>query len=168
MKTRTHAVAAAVLISLLPACWPGNAPASPAASATRPPRNPAQNTMAADAPRQEPDRWVGPVAAAFRDPFRSVDALDDQEPLPPSEGALLSSFSLEQLSLVATVVGLAVPVAMVQEPGGQGHLLREGTILSRGGLRVRSIGRDQVVLESRVRGHDGRWESTLLVWRAAS
>lgn len=34
-----------------------------------------------------------------------------------------------RLQLVRCWWGLAVLVAMVQEPGGQGHVLREGTIL---------------------------------------
>jgi type IV pilus assembly protein PilP len=82
------------------------------------------------------------------DPFRSIL---DADPTAGSEhlvGVVLGQFELDQLRLVAVVTGVASPVAMLEDPHGQGHMVRVGTLVGRDGAVVKRIGKDTLILET--------------------
>lgn len=83
-----------------------------------------------------------------RDPFRSfVDQL-----LPAQEQATdplcgqLCTWELTQLRLVAVVSGMASPLAMVQDPKGDGYNLRRGASIGKRSGKVTEILRDRIVV----------------------
>jgi type IV pilus assembly protein PilP len=81
-----------------------------------------------------------------RDPFRSPN--DDLIAV-ASKGpgtCPLCRWEVDQLKLVAVITGTGSPVAMVEDPNGLGHMLRQGTSVGKLGGRVTSIQRDQVVV----------------------
>ena len=80
-----------------------------------------------------------------RDPFRSpIDDLivairsDQQCPL--------CKWEVDQLHLVAVVTGTGNPVAMVEDPDGVGHVVRQGTQLGKHGGKVTTIRRDELLV----------------------
>lgn len=68
----------------------------------------------------------------------------------------LEKFELDQLTVVATITGVANPVAMVQDPKGVGHSVRRGTIIGRNAGRVQRIHSDGIVIEQESRDEAGR------------
>ncbi|MHB1845274.1 MAG: pilus assembly protein PilP [Deltaproteobacteria bacterium] len=97
----------------------------------------------------EPEFVYSPIGK--RDPFRSP--LDDLIVAHTSEGHCpLCRWSLDQLKLVAVVTGTGSPMAMVEDPNGVGHLVRQGTAMGRLGGRVSVIQRDQMVVTEKT--HD--------------
>ncbi len=81
-----------------------------------------------------------------RDPFRSP--LDDLIAVAGASPKTcpLCRWEVDQLKLVAVITGTGNPVAMVEDPNGLGHMLRQGTSVGKQGGRVTSIQRDQVVV----------------------
>lgn len=51
----------------------------------------------------------------------------------------LETFELDQIKVVATVTGVANPIAMVEGPSGKGFVVRRGTSIGRNGGRVTRI-----------------------------
>ena len=92
--------------------------------------------------------------AGLVDPFRSI--LDVEPDWVPERmaGVVLGEFELDQLRWVAVVSGVASPVAMVEDPTGQGHVVRVGMLLGKDGALVRSISRQGIVLEQTIRKSD--------------
>ncbi|TNE50327.1 MAG: hypothetical protein EP343_08790 [Deltaproteobacteria bacterium] len=68
----------------------------------------------------------------------------------------LEKYELDQLSVVATVTGVANPVAMVQDPKGFGHMVRRGTVIGRNSGRVQRIHSDGIVIAEESRDEAGR------------
>lgn len=81
-----------------------------------------------------------------RDPFRSP--LDDLIKVAdsPQHNCPLCRWEVDQLKLVAVITGTGNPVAMVEDPNGLGHMLRQGTQVGKAGGKVTSIERDEVVV----------------------
>lgn len=96
------------------------------------------------APEEAKDSFVySPIGK--RDPFRSP--LDDLIVAHASESHCpLCRWEIDQLKLVAVITGTGSPMAMVEDPNGVGHLVRQGTAVGRLGGRVTMIQRDQVLI----------------------
>ncbi len=99
-----------------------------------------------------------------RDPFRpaflSKTILNSKKPMAAKVAVplrrrqpqtVLEKFELDQLRVVATVTGVANPVAMVQDPKGMGHMVRRGTPMGRNGGRVQRIHTDGIVITTESR-----------------
>ncbi len=104
-----------------------------------------------------------------RDPFRSPYLSDKTEelntdnnenlPLPKKREPQtpLEKYELDQLKVVATVTGIANPIAMVEDPEGNGYLVRRGSIIGRNGGRVWRIHSDGIIIEEKIRDKTGAW-----------
>lgn len=106
-------------------------------------------------PTPEPDAVDVPAVriTSRPDPFRSF-LWEVDEPVAAGTSPL-ERFGLDQLKLVAVVTRVATPYAMVEDPTGQGHLVRVGMLMGKDQAQVRSIGRDGLVLEQWLRHPDG-------------
>ncbi len=90
----------------------------------------------------------------FRSPFEGGSNAVNPAVTPCTEP--LCQWGLDRLVLVAVVTGDANPVAMVEDPGGTGHILRRGTRLGQQGGKVKTILRDSVVVEEPFTTPDGK------------
>jgi len=145
--------AVAAPIAAAPAAAPG-APGAPGADA------------AAEAEKRPPEPWSY-SSVGKRDPFRSFLA-----ELEVSGGALatrcatpLGKFELEQLKLVAVIVGLEDPVAMVEAPSGVGYAVRRGACIGKNGGVVAAVRSGEVVVTEWAVRADGNKEKTQTVLR---
>jgi type IV pilus assembly protein PilP len=96
-----------------------------------------------------------------RDPFRAptldtpggkpIDGINKEACDEP-----LCQMDIDELRLVAVVSGDANPVAMVEDRGGVGHVVRRNTKIGRQGGKVTAVLRDCLVVTSFVVGSDGR------------
>lgn len=68
----------------------------------------------------------------------------------------LEKFELDQIKVVATITGVANPMAMVEGPDGQGFIIRRGTSIGRNGGRVTRIYSTGVVISEVSRDNAGR------------
>lgn len=144
-------LAGLMVAALLPACGssaPPPAPKAPVATAAAAKpgaaiaAGPGAVPETAEAPR---DAFLySPIGK--RDPFRSP--LDDliAELAHTPKTCPLCRWEVDQLKLVAVITGTGSPVAMVEDPNGLGHMLRQGTSIGKTGGKVTSIQRDQVVV----------------------
>ncbi len=106
-------------------------------------------TAPSPAVQAEPEFVYSPLGK--RDPFRSP--LDDLIVVRNSEGHCpLCRWTLDQLKLVAVITGTGSPMAMVEDPNGVGHVVRQGTAMGRLGGRVSVIERDRMVVTEK--SHD--------------
>lgn len=94
-----------------------------------------------------------------RDPFRGMFAdPNNGEPRPTqgSEGSTCSEplcqVDLDELRVVAVVSGDANPLAMVEDRGGVGHIVRRNTKMGKGGGKVTQVLRECIVVTSFVSG----------------
>ncbi len=94
---------------------------------------------------------------AKRDPFRS---LIEEVRAPSVENTVctepLCQWDLDQLTLVGVVTGEANPLAMVEDPGGRGYLLRRSSRVGKQGGKVTQILRDTVTVTEFWTGPDGK------------
>jgi type IV pilus assembly protein PilP len=101
-------------------------------------------------------------AVGKRDPFRTyfaeVEELDDQM----KSQTELQRFDIDQLKLVAVVVGTATPTAMVEDPTGMGHTVRVGTLMGKHWGQVRHIRRGEIIIQEEFRDFTGRRVSHLV------
>lgn len=104
---------------------------------------------AAEAPKLE--YVYNPVAR--RDPFRSSLADEVQRTPPPLP---LAQYDLDQYKVVAVIWGTDTPVAMVEDPEGNGHFLKVGTIIGRNLGRVSRITEQSVVVAEEYRDFTGQ------------
>jgi type IV pilus assembly protein PilP len=96
-----------------------------------------------------------------RDPFRDVRSelcIDTTEP--PKYP--LELFELDQLKVVAVVVGTAAPRAMIEDPAGVGHIVRIGELIGRHRGQIRFIRREGVIVREEFRKYTGERVSTLI------
>lgn len=90
-------------------------------------------------------------AIGKRDPFRSP--LDDLIiASSASTACALCKWEVDQLRLVAVVTGTGNPVAMVEDPDGVGHVVRQGTQVGKRNGKVTTIRRDELLVVEV--GHD--------------
>ena len=127
------------------------APTKPAASAAPP------AAAAADAPVEYTYNAVGK-----RDPYRSYFAEVDEVTEQAQGTTELQRFDIDQLKLVAVVVGTATPIAMVQDPSGLGHVVREGTLMGKHWGQVKHIRRGEIIIQEEFRDFTGRRVSHLV------
>jgi type IV pilus assembly protein PilP len=98
-----------------------------------------------------PEEVYSYSAVGKRDPFRSP--LDDLIIQSQSDSQCpLCKWEIDQLRLVAVVTGTGNPVAMVEDPDGVGHVVRQGTQVGRRNGKVTTIRRDELVVAEL--GHD--------------
>lgn len=108
-------------------------------------------TAAAEPVAAAPEEQYTYSAIGKRDPFRSP--LDDLIIQGQSDSQCpLCKWEIDQLRLVAVVTGTGNPVAMVEDPDGVGHVIRQGTQVGRRNGKVTTIRRDEVVVAEL--GHD--------------
>ena len=137
---------------------PPTPPAPPKVEAPPPPKEEAK----ADAP---PPFVYAYNPSGKRDPFHNpIDDLTQGEQRQPIEAIKcnqpLCRWDLDQLKLVAIVTGMSSPVAMVEDPGGVGHLVRRNTFMGKKGGRVTQIKRDEVTVTEIYRGSDNKPHAT--------
>lgn len=132
-----------VAAALVTACGSPKPPPSPATPAPKPKP---KEVAAADELQAEEEFVYSPVGK--RDPFRSLlgRVATTQEPAEDPLCGQLCSWDLEQLRLVAVVSGMASPLAMVQDPKGNGYNLRRGTSIGKRNGKVAEILRDRIVV----------------------
>ncbi len=96
-------------------------------------------------------------AIGKRDPYRSYTSMV----VGPPRGATLTAlqrWELQQLRLVGVMVTTDGPVAMVETPDGQGHVVQFGDYLGRRWGQVSQIGDGSItVTEKRFDPETGRW-----------
>jgi len=150
--TRLLAVAAVTVVLGHCASQPTPPPAAPA------PAPKAAVAAARDAGMPEAPPYVysyNPLAK--RDPFRS---LIEEVRAPSVENTVctepLCQWDLDQLTLVAVVTGEANPLAMVEDPGGKGYLIRRSSRVGKQGGKVTQILRDTVTVTEFWTGPDGK------------
>jgi type IV pilus assembly protein PilP len=96
-----------------------------------------------------------------RDPFKTYFdelLLEDQQNKNLTE---LQRFELDNLNLVAVVVGTATPMAMVEDPSGKGHTVKIGTLVGKHFGQVKHIRRGEIIVQEEFRDFTGRRISTL-------
>jgi len=154
MMRLTRLLAVAMVTAVLGHC---------ASQPTPPPAAPAPAPKAAvaavrDAGMPEAPPYVysyNPLAK--RDPFRS---LIEEVRAPSVENTActepLCQWDLDQLTLVGVVTGEANPLAMVEDPGGKGYLIRRSSRVGKQGGKVTQILRDTVTVTEFWTGPDGK------------
>ncbi len=94
---------------------------------------------------------------AKRDPFRS---LVEEVRTTSAENSVcaepLCQWDLGQLTLVGVITGEANPLAMVEDPGGKGHIIRRSSRMGKQGGKVTQILRDTVTVTEFWTGPDGK------------
>lgn len=113
----------------------------PAATKDKKKEEPTEETAA-----QEEEYVYSPVGK--RDPFRSyLDRIQPATTLAPDPlCGPLCNWDLEQLRLVAVISGMANPIAMVEDPQGNGHTVRRGTSIGKRNGKVTEILRDRIIV----------------------
>jgi len=92
-----------------------------------------------------------------RDPCRgpSMDVTPNKQDNPTAEVGCtepLCLIDLDELRVVAVVSGDANPLAMVEDRGGVGHIVRRNTKMGKGGGKVTQVLRECIVVTSFVSG----------------
>jgi len=128
-------------LGVLAAC--GSPPAAPKPAPKPAPK--VAKTAEAEPAAPPPEEQYSYTAIGKRDPFRSP--LDDLIIAGQAESQCpLCKWEIDQLRLVAVVTGTGNPVAMVEDPDGVGHVVRQGTEVGRRNGKVTTIRRDEVVV----------------------
>jgi type IV pilus assembly protein PilP len=163
MKTVNAAVAMGVMLCLFAACEDAP-PAPPPAPRPKPKAAPAPDALAATDGGTSADgaaRYVysyNPVAK--RDPFRvlfeNVSDRKDGDQAGPTCTEALCQYDLDQLNLVAVISGDANPVAMLEDQGQVGHIVRRNTKVGKQGGKVTQILRDCIVITEYFTTPDGK------------
>lgn len=83
-----------------------------------------------------------------RDPFRAYldRVVPEADVAPDPLCGPLCKWELEQLRLAAVVSGMASPLAMVEDPQGNGHSVRRGTSIGKRNGKVTEILRDRIIV----------------------
>lgn len=95
-------------------------------------------------------------AIGKRDPFRTYFAELEHEETETRKLTELQMFDLDQLKLVAVVVGTATPLAMVEDPTGKGHAVKVGTVIGKHWGQVKHIRRGEIIIQEEFRDFTGR------------
>ena len=160
----TAMLSLALAAMALAACGDDEPPpkaATPAAGAAQPGAAPAAATQA---PAETPVVYTY-NAVGKRDPFRTyfseVEELDEQQ----KNTSELQRFDIDQLKLIGVVVGTATPTAMVEDPGGTGHVVKVGTLMGKHWGQVKHIRRGEIIIQEEFRDFTGRRVSHLVPLR---
>jgi type IV pilus assembly protein PilP len=130
---------------------------APAAAAAAPAAAPA-GALPGEAPTVYTYNAVGK-----RDPYRSYFAeVDEEAAQAAGTQSELQRFDIDQLKLVGVVVGTATPIAMVEDPTGLGHVVREGTLMGKHWGQVKHIRRGEIIIQEEFRDFTGRRVSHLV------
>lgn len=91
-----------------------------------------------------------------RDPFKTY--FDDLllEEAEQENLTELQRFDLDKLKLVAVVVGTATPMAMVEDPTGEGHTVKIGTLIGKRFGQVKHIRRGEIIVQEEFRDFTGK------------
>ena len=164
MKHLAARVAALVCLALLVAACGEEATTGPTAADYTAERERLVAQMAKNRGRPEPaaapaaaepaaaeEGGFGAMAAKYRyekrgkrDPFRAYRHTN--QPLGPTSGPLLA-YELEQLSVVAVVWSTGKPRALVTDPRGETHVVREGSPIGKNDGLVIHIGDNMVLVK---------------------
>jgi len=128
------------------------------AAVAAPEAAPAPETTAPQ--EQAADDDVGSVytynAIGKRDPFRTYFAELEREESDKRKLTELQKYDLDQLRLVAVVVGTASPKAMVEAPDGKGHVVKLGSLIGKHWGQVKHIRRGEIIIQEEFRDFTGR------------
>ncbi len=91
-----------------------------------------------------------PFRSPFMDPNKGPNTPTVEQPVGCSEPLCL--VDLDELRVVAVVSGDANPLAMVEDRGGVGHIVRRNTKMGKGGGKVTQVLRECIVVTSFVSG----------------
>jgi type IV pilus assembly protein PilP len=165
--TTRSRLAAAVLLGTLGAAACGDdepPPPPPKAAAPSPvPGAPAPGAEAAAA-GETPTVYTY-NAVGKRDPFRTYFAEAEEADDANKNQSELQRFDIDQLKLVGVIVGTATPTAMVEDPAGQGHVVRVGTLMGKHWGQVKHIRRGEIIIQEEFRDFTGRRVSHLVPLR---
>jgi type IV pilus assembly protein PilP len=112
-----------------------------------------------------------------RDPFRNLFIQQDQtgnQKVPETTQVCtdpLCQLDLDELTLVAVISGDTNPVAMLEDRGGVGHVVRRNSRIGRMGGKVSAVLRDCIEVTSFIATPDGKMQpnrSSLCVKEAAN
>lgn len=95
-------------------------------------------------------------AIGKRDPFRTYFAELAAEETSTKNLTELQQYDLDQLKLVAVIVGTATPKAMVEDPEGKGHIVKTGTLIGKHWGQVKHIRRGEIIIQEEFRDFTGR------------
>jgi type IV pilus assembly protein PilP len=133
------------------------AEATPAAKETKP-----AGPQGVERPPGEVPELYTYSAVGKRDPFRTYFAeVDDTEGGKEGQSEL-QRFDIDQLKLIAVIVGTATPTAMVEDPTGMGHVVKVGTLMGKHWGQVKHIRRGEIIVQEEFRDVTGRRVSHLV------
>ena len=95
-------------------------------------------------------------AVGKRDPFRTYFSEIEKEDAVTRKLTELQQYDLDQLRLVAVIVGTATPKAMVEDPAGKGHVVKTGTLIGKHWGQVKHIRRGEIIIQEEFRDFTGR------------
>ncbi|MFH1808628.1 MAG: pilus assembly protein PilP [Pseudomonadota bacterium] len=95
-------------------------------------------------------------AVGKRDPFRTYFSEIEREDAVSRKLTELQQYDLDQLRLVAVIVGTATPKAMVEDPTGKGHVVKTGTLVGKHWGQVKHIRRGEIIIQEEFRDFTGR------------
>lgn len=132
---------------------PAAANVAPVPSAAAATPGPAATT--AVPPKQAPSWTYSPVG--MRDPFRSylADLSENKKNEPSKKSEETEKYELDQYRLTGLITGTAQPKAMVEDPKGDGHVLRIGSRLGKNGGVVTRITATGIVVTEEFRAPTG-------------
>jgi type IV pilus assembly protein PilP len=145
-----------LLLVLAPACGDeeeDSAPAAPAAAAAPAAEQVATTTEAA---KEDESLVYTYNAVGKRDPFRTYFSEIENEDAVNRKLTELQQYDLDQLRLVAVIVGTATPKAMVEDPTGKGHVVKTGTLIGKHWGQIKHIRRGEVIIQEEFRDFTGR------------
>jgi len=159
MRTLHTLFGSLVALLLALGCGEGGSSSRPAAAKAAPAKTEKKDKAAATTAAARPEYVYQYNPVAKRDPFRSI--LNDGDGAQKAAGKTLCTdplcqWELDQLTLVAVVTGDANPIAMVEDPGGRGHIIRRNTRIGKQDGRVGQILRDSVIVTEYWQGPDGK------------
>ena len=163
-RVRRSRLTGPALLPLLALGWLASAGCGDEEEAVAPPPTPtAAETPAQAAAAAAPDKKPEESDAVYtynaigkRDPFRTYFAELEHEETETRKLTELQMFDLDQLKLVAVVVGTATPLAMVEDPTGKGHAVKVGTVIGKHWGQVKHIRRGEIIIQEEFRDFTGR------------
>jgi type IV pilus assembly protein PilP len=162
VRKLTLALFAGATLTLVAACEDKPPPPPPAAAKPKPkpPPEPVAGASADGGTSEGAAAYVysyNPVAK--RDPYRVLfefTSNKDGEATPNPCTDALCQYDLDQLTLVAVISGDANPVAMLEDQGQVGHIVRRNTKVGKQGGKVTQILRDCIVVTEYFTTPDGK------------
>jgi type IV pilus assembly protein PilP len=133
-------------------------PAAPQQAATAPSALPEKEEV-------EHDYVYDPTGK--RDPFQPFIAA--QMPVMPTGEQIhvtpLQKYDLNELKLVAIIVGAGEGTAMVEDPEGKGYIIKKGVYVGTNYGEVKAVLKDQVIIEERYKDYTGQVKEKEIILR---